>query len=188
MSWMINSSWFHSWQGQEIFLFSKASRLALALTQPPLLWIPGAHGVGSKMARAWSHSPHAVPRLRISWVIPPVSQRPSWYARRQFYFHLCFYIYHYDTARINYTDNRLSCMTSIHLMLLSLAISVPCVPVTNQWTNKQIILLFFPWITHIFDQVTVAELLKNFPAFYGSWRNTAVFTRTGTPHIYQYWV
>jgi len=39
-------------RAKEIFLFSKASRLALALTQPPLLWIPGARAVGSKMARA----------------------------------------------------------------------------------------------------------------------------------------
>lgn len=30
-----------SWQGQEIFLFSKTSRPALGSTQPPVHWVPG---------------------------------------------------------------------------------------------------------------------------------------------------
>jgi hypothetical protein len=32
---------FDSWQGQETFLFSKMSRLALEPTQPPIQWVPG---------------------------------------------------------------------------------------------------------------------------------------------------
>ena len=135
MGWISNSSWFYSWLGQEIFLFSKASTMALGLTQP-LLWIPGAHAVGSKMARAWSHSPHAAPRLRISWVIPPFSQRPSWYALRKFYLHLCVYLYHYDTARINYTDNRLSCMT-LHAFHAAFPCNFSPLCPGNQPTNKQ---------------------------------------------------
>jgi hypothetical protein len=39
--------------GQEIFVFSKASRLALGPTQRPLQWIPGFFP-GGKTAGAWS--------------------------------------------------------------------------------------------------------------------------------------
>ena len=117
----------------------KASRLALGPTQPPLLWIPGAHAVGSKMARAWRHSPHAVPRLRISWVMPPFSQGHSWYAQRQFYL----YLYHYDTASINYTDNRLSFMT-LHAFVAAFPCNFsPLYPAnkpTNQQTNYSLVL------------------------------------------------
>jgi len=34
MEWTIEESWFDSWQGQDIFLFSKASQLALGSTKP----------------------------------------------------------------------------------------------------------------------------------------------------------
>jgi hypothetical protein len=33
-------------QGQEIFLFSKSSRLALSSTQPPIQWVPVPHSWG----------------------------------------------------------------------------------------------------------------------------------------------
>jgi hypothetical protein len=37
-----------SWQGQEIFLYSKASRLALWPTQPPNQWVPRALSLSVK--------------------------------------------------------------------------------------------------------------------------------------------
>jgi hypothetical protein len=38
----LTSSWFESWQGLGIFLFTTASRPALRLTQPPIEWVPWA--------------------------------------------------------------------------------------------------------------------------------------------------
>jgi hypothetical protein len=37
---MTKELWFDLWQGQEIFLFSKISRLALGPTQLPIQYIP----------------------------------------------------------------------------------------------------------------------------------------------------
>jgi hypothetical protein len=34
MEWTTEESWFDSWQGQDIFLFSVASKLALGPTKP----------------------------------------------------------------------------------------------------------------------------------------------------------
>jgi hypothetical protein len=39
---------FYSWQGQEIFLFSTASRPALGPTQSRIQWVPGAVPQGLK--------------------------------------------------------------------------------------------------------------------------------------------
>jgi len=37
---------FQAWQGQEIFIFSKAFRLALLHTQSPIKWLPGTVSQG----------------------------------------------------------------------------------------------------------------------------------------------
>jgi hypothetical protein len=46
---------FNSWQGQEIFLFSTATRLALASTKPPIQWVPNTTNsfFGGKIAEVW---------------------------------------------------------------------------------------------------------------------------------------
>jgi hypothetical protein len=48
MGLTIKRSWFHLWQGQEIFLFSDASTLTLGLTHFPIQRVPGALTMGVK--------------------------------------------------------------------------------------------------------------------------------------------
>jgi hypothetical protein len=54
-------SGFDPWQGQEIFLFSIASRPALRPTKPPTYWVPGVKWPGREADQA----PPSVPRLRM---------------------------------------------------------------------------------------------------------------------------
>jgi len=48
MGWMTRQLWFNSWQGKEIFLFSKESILALAPIQPTAQWVQWATPPGIK--------------------------------------------------------------------------------------------------------------------------------------------
>jgi hypothetical protein len=49
--WRTKESGFDFWQGQEIFLFSTASRLAMGLTQPPIQRVPDSLSQGVKLTR-----------------------------------------------------------------------------------------------------------------------------------------
>jgi hypothetical protein len=40
--------WLNSWEGQEIFSLSKAPRMALGSTQPPIQWVQGILSPGIK--------------------------------------------------------------------------------------------------------------------------------------------
>jgi hypothetical protein len=40
MDWITEELWVDAWQVQEIFFFSKMSRLALEPTKSPIQWVP----------------------------------------------------------------------------------------------------------------------------------------------------
>jgi hypothetical protein len=78
---------------QVIFVFCKASILALGPTQTPIRWIPGELSSGvRRLKREANHSPHLVPTLRIDGVIAPFSYIIAWRAHRQLYFTLLFFM------------------------------------------------------------------------------------------------
>jgi hypothetical protein len=67
MSCMTRQSWFDSWQGKEIFLFSKESILALAPIQPTVHWVQCATPPGIKqLENATTIHPNLVLSLRMS--------------------------------------------------------------------------------------------------------------------------
>jgi hypothetical protein len=61
-------SQFDSWQRQEMFLFSIASRQVLWPTQPPIQWVPGLNDKGVTLTT----NLHLQPRLRKSWAVTPI--------------------------------------------------------------------------------------------------------------------
>jgi hypothetical protein len=65
---------FDSQQGQEIFLYSAASHLALGPTQLPLQWVPGALSSGVKRpgGREYDHSPQSSAEVRSGGVRSPI--------------------------------------------------------------------------------------------------------------------
>jgi hypothetical protein len=95
----INKMWagvrgFDSRQGLRIFLFTTASRTALAPTQPPIQWVLGALSLGEsgRGVKLTTHL-HLVPRSKNAWSYtsaPPIRFRGvvlSWKkAKRQLYF------------------------------------------------------------------------------------------------------
>lgn len=54
MGWMGVELGFDSWWRQEIFVSSKAFRLAVVATQAPVRWVPGAFFTGVKWSSAFS--------------------------------------------------------------------------------------------------------------------------------------
>jgi len=66
---------FDSWQGQGIFLFATASRLALGPTNPPTQWISRALSPGVKRpGREADHSPPSTAPLHLHGVVLSWSQ------------------------------------------------------------------------------------------------------------------
>jgi hypothetical protein len=72
-------SGFDSRQGQEIFLFSTASRPPLGPTQPPIKWVPSSISPGLKrVGRETDHSPPSSAPVKNGGAIPPLSHTSSW--------------------------------------------------------------------------------------------------------------
>jgi hypothetical protein len=67
-------------RGQEIFLFSTASRLAYGPTQPVVHWVPGALLLGVKQPECDAyHSPPSSAKVAIDGTIPPLAHMSSWW-------------------------------------------------------------------------------------------------------------
>lgn len=69
---MTDESAFESREGQEIFLFSKISRLGLGRTKSPIQWVSENHSPGVRRPRREDDQVHLVARLRISDAIHPL--------------------------------------------------------------------------------------------------------------------
>jgi hypothetical protein len=70
---------FSSWEGQEIFLFSTASRLALGTSQPPIQWVPGPLSLGVKPpGREADHSHPCSANFKIDGAMPPLPHTSFW--------------------------------------------------------------------------------------------------------------
>jgi hypothetical protein len=67
---------FDSRQGQQIFLFSIASKEALGPNQPPIKWVPGLKRQGRK---ANHPSPYSA-QVKNGGAIPPLLRMPSWHS------------------------------------------------------------------------------------------------------------
>jgi hypothetical protein len=66
-------------QGQEIFLYSTASRPALGPTQPPVQWVPEALSPGVKRPGCEAdHSPPSSAEVKNGVTIIPLPQTSSW--------------------------------------------------------------------------------------------------------------
>jgi hypothetical protein len=64
--------WFRFRQGQQYFLFSKTSRLALGPTQPPIQWVPGViYPRVKQQRREAGHSPPSSTEVKNGGVILP---------------------------------------------------------------------------------------------------------------------
>jgi hypothetical protein len=64
-------SGFDSRQGNEIFVYSTASRPALGPTQPPIQWVPGNRLVGVKWPeRESNHSPPSTAEVKNGGAVP----------------------------------------------------------------------------------------------------------------------
>jgi hypothetical protein len=70
---------FDSRQGQEIFLFSIASRPALGPNQLLIQWVSGGCSPGVKQPECEAdHSPPSSAEVKNDGVIPPLPSTPSW--------------------------------------------------------------------------------------------------------------
>jgi hypothetical protein len=70
---------FDSQHGKQIFLYSKASRTALGLTQPPSQWVPGAISPRLKRpGREADHSPPPSASVNNGGAIPTLLRTSSW--------------------------------------------------------------------------------------------------------------
>jgi hypothetical protein len=63
---------FNTWQGQDICLFSTASRSALRPTRPPIRWVPGVVSQGlTQLRRETERSPPYIAEVNNDGAIPP---------------------------------------------------------------------------------------------------------------------
>lgn len=81
--WMAEEMWSCSWQGQEIFLFTKASRPSLVPIWPPIKWVLRALSPEVMLLRCEADHFSIVLRLRMSEVVPLLSQMPSYHVQGQ---------------------------------------------------------------------------------------------------------
>jgi hypothetical protein len=66
--------------GQEIFVLSTVSRLALGPILPPIQWVPGAHSLGAKwQGHQAGHSPPSDTEVENGGGIPPLLCTSSWH-------------------------------------------------------------------------------------------------------------
>jgi hypothetical protein len=71
--------WFDSQQGQEISLYSTASTLAVAPTQPTIQWVLGVLSLGIKQPRhEANHSCPSSAKVKNCGAIPPLPHTYSW--------------------------------------------------------------------------------------------------------------
>jgi hypothetical protein len=79
VQWRAREPQFNSQQGQEIFLFSTASRLALKPTQHPIQWVLGELSLGIKwLEHEADHSPPSSTEVKNTGAIPPLHHMSSW--------------------------------------------------------------------------------------------------------------
>jgi hypothetical protein len=83
VQWWALAGWlgFDSHQGQEIFLYSTVSILALEPIQPPIQWEPRAHTSGVKQpGREGDHSPPSNAKVKNVGAIPPFPYMSLWHS------------------------------------------------------------------------------------------------------------
>jgi hypothetical protein len=69
---------FDSRQGQEIFLYSTASRQVLGSTQPPTQWVPGLFPWGIKRPGSEAdYSPPTIDEVKNGGAVPPLPHRST---------------------------------------------------------------------------------------------------------------
>jgi hypothetical protein len=86
--WPTKEPWFHTWQGEVMFLLCKASRLAAGLTQPPDQWKPRAIFPRiMRLGREADCSPRSNVEVRMSGAIPPLPHTPSLYSHSVIFLH-----------------------------------------------------------------------------------------------------
>jgi hypothetical protein len=85
LSWYsdgLQAGWpgFKSWQGQEIFLYSTAFRLALGSIQPPIQYVPGTVYLGVKCpVREADYSPPSGANVKNGGAVSTLSCMSSWH-------------------------------------------------------------------------------------------------------------
>jgi hypothetical protein len=68
MGWPTEESLFKCWLGQEMFLFSTVSTLALGFPQPPIQWVMDTTSLGAKMlGREADHSLLSCAVVKNTW-------------------------------------------------------------------------------------------------------------------------
>jgi hypothetical protein len=79
--WMTAKLGFNSWQGQDIYLYSTASRPTLGPTQPPIQCVLGALSLGLKRPKREADRSHpSSDDANNSEAIPPLSKMSSWHS------------------------------------------------------------------------------------------------------------
>jgi hypothetical protein len=78
---LAEQSEFDSGQGQQIFLYSTGSRLALGPMQSHIQWFPRAHSPGvMRPVREANYTPPSSTKVKNCGAIPPLPHMPSWYS------------------------------------------------------------------------------------------------------------
>jgi len=89
--WWTTNKLLHFWQGQEIFLFFKVSRLLLGLTHPCIQWPPGGFIQGIEWPRSEAdHLPPINADITKERSYAALPNMPSWYAQGLLHHYLCF--------------------------------------------------------------------------------------------------